>query len=189
VGGTQGRERFGESFNGASQDEELEDEEERDPNHAISASYTTHETDARTAEKPTHNTPSKSAAWDTVRRLTSRGVEHLALLSAVLAHVYLRVHETSPGVHCNTPLSLNRGKGSAGVTSAFVTHDAMHQTRIGQTPYTSHYGHRRAAGWRACRQGGRERYPQITRQGPPGCVQHDPRPDTTPSRLSRVRLR
>jgi hypothetical protein len=60
-----------------------------------------------------------------VRRATSRGVEHfLAQLSAVLAHVYLRVHETSPGV-------------SAGVTTAFVTHDAVHQTREGQTPYTT----------------------------------------------------
>jgi hypothetical protein len=87
------------------EDEELEDEEERDPNHVISASLTTHYTDTRKAEKPTNNTPSKSAAWDTVRHLTSRGVEHfLALLSAVLAHMYLRVDETSPGVHCNTPL-------------------------------------------------------------------------------------
>jgi hypothetical protein len=47
---------------GRVEDEELEDEEERDPNHAVSASYTTHETDARKAEKPTSNTPSKSAA-------------------------------------------------------------------------------------------------------------------------------
>jgi hypothetical protein len=118
------------------QDEELEEEEERDPNHAISALYTTRETDARKAEKPTNNTPSKSAAWDTVRRLTSRGVEHfLALLSAVLAHLYLRVHETSPGVHCNTPLRLNRGKGLAGVTTAFITHDVVHQTHKRQTPY------------------------------------------------------
>jgi hypothetical protein len=62
VGGTQGRERFGESFDGASRGLELEDKEERDPNHAIYASYTTHETDARKAEKPTNNTPSKSAA-------------------------------------------------------------------------------------------------------------------------------
>jgi hypothetical protein len=65
-------------------------------------------------------------------------VEHfLALLSAVLAHVYLRVHETSQGVHCNTLLHLNRGKGSAGVTTAFVTHDAVHQTRKGQTSYNT----------------------------------------------------
>jgi hypothetical protein len=55
---------------GRVEDEELEDEEERDPKHAISASYTTHETDARKAEKPdarkaekpTNNTLSKSAA-------------------------------------------------------------------------------------------------------------------------------
>jgi hypothetical protein len=62
----------------------VEDEEERDPNHPLPASYTTHETDAREAEKPTNNTPSKSAAWDTVRCLTSRGVEHfLTLLPTV----------------------------------------------------------------------------------------------------------
>jgi hypothetical protein len=103
-----------------------------------------------------------------VRRLTSRGVEHfLAQLSAVLAHVYLRVHETSPGV-------------SAGVTTALVTHDAVHQTREGQTPYTT--------GTVALQAGARvdkvlrwaRALPSlITRQGPPGCVQHDPRPDAS----------
>jgi hypothetical protein len=58
------------------EDEDEEDEEELDPNQALSAPFTKHESASRKAEHPINNTPSMSVAWTTVRSLTPRGVLH-----------------------------------------------------------------------------------------------------------------